>query len=240
MSSDFTSTARRLGIYSAIVVILLLITYAITLIVGLASLQSPQQRIADPMFSILEVLIVVMMPAMVTLMVAVHAWAPVRAKTLSFAAVIFMALLAGLTCTLHFVILTVSHQPAFAGASSLQRLLSFEWPSVAYSIDILGWDIFFALSMFCAAPVFSGTRLTAWIRSLMIVSGVLSLAGLSGVVSGDMRLRNIGIIGYVPVFLVVTTLLAILFNRTNVPVDSNGQAITEQNRSTPFRQEPIA
>jgi hypothetical protein len=35
------------------------------------------------MFSILEVLIIVMMPAIVALMAAVHAWAPMHAETLS-------------------------------------------------------------------------------------------------------------------------------------------------------------
>ena len=45
----------------------------------------------------------------------------------------------------------------------------------------------------------------------MIASGVLSLAGLSGVVAGDIQLRNIGIVGYVGDFLVVSALLAILF-----------------------------
>ena len=35
------------------------------------------------MITILEVLIIAMMPAMVALMVAVHAWAPMHAKTLS-------------------------------------------------------------------------------------------------------------------------------------------------------------
>jgi hypothetical protein len=47
----------------------------------------------------------------------------------------------------------------------------------------------------------------------MISSGVLALAGLSGVVAGDMQLRNIGIVGYVGVFLVVVALLAVLFHR---------------------------
>lgn len=52
------------------------------------------------------------------------------------------------------------------------------------------------------------------IRGLMIASGVLALADLSGVVVGDMRLRNIGIVGYVGVFPVVAALLAVLFYRT--------------------------
>lgn len=90
----------------------------------------------------------------------------------------------------------------------------FEWPTVAYALDILAWDISFALSMLFAVSVFRGSRLAAWIRGLMIASGALSLAGLSGVVVGDMRLRNIGIAGYVGVFLVVAALLAVLFYRT--------------------------
>src|SRR5438445_10666225 len=133
-----------------------------------------------------------MIPVMVGLMVAVHAWAPSHAKTLSLTAVIFMSLLAGLTCSLHFVVLTLSRQAPFAGQSWLPLFMSFKWPSVAYALDILGWDVFFAFSMLFAAPVFSGSRLAALIRVLMIASGVIALAGLSGVVAGDMQLRNIG------------------------------------------------
>jgi hypothetical protein len=159
------------------------------------------------------VLIIVMTPFMVALMVAVHAWAPPQLRSLSMAAVVFMALVAGVTCCLHFVILTLSRQDAFAGQSWLPLVLSFKWPSVAYALDILAWDVLFALSMLFAAPVFRGSRLAAWIRGSMIASGVLALAGLSGVAAGDMQLRNIGIVGYVAVFLVVAVLLAVQFRR---------------------------
>jgi hypothetical protein len=125
-----------------------------------------------------------------------------------------MGLLAGETCSLHFVVLTMSRQPAFAGQTWLPLFLEFKWPSIGYALEILGWDVFFPLSMFCAAAVFSGSRLAAWIRVLMIASGVLALAGLSGVAFGDMQLRNIGIAGYAGVFLVVAVLLAVLFYRT--------------------------
>jgi len=210
----FTAIARGLGIYSAAATVILLVAYAVTLAVGLASLKSPQQPIGDPMFTILEILIIVMMPAMVALMVAVHAWAPTHAKTLTLTSVVFMGLLAGMTSIVHFCILTLSRQPEFSGQSWVPLVLSFNWPSVVYALDMLAWDIFFPLSMLFAAPVFGGSRLAGWIRVLMIASGVLSLAGLSGVVSGDMQLRNIGIVGYVGVFLVVATLLAVLFYRT--------------------------
>jgi hypothetical protein len=210
----FTATARSFGILSAAATVILLVAYAVTLVVGLLSLKSPQEPIGDPMFTILEILIIVMMPAMVALMVAVHAWVPTHAKTLTLTSVVFMGLLAGMTSIVHFCILTLSRQPEFARQSWLPLVLSFNWPSVVYALDILAWDIFFPLSMLFAAPVFGGSRLAGWIRVLMIASGVLSLAGLSGVVSGDMQLRNIGIVGYVGVFLVVATLLAVLFYRT--------------------------
>jgi hypothetical protein len=210
----FTATARSFGILSAAATVILLVAYAVTLVVGLLSLKSPQEPIGDPMFTILEILIIVMMPAMVALMVAVHAWVPTHAKTLTLTSVVFMGLLAGMTSIVHFCILTLSRQPEFSGQSWVPLVLSFNWPSVVYALDILAWDIFFPLSMLFAAPVFGGSRLAGWIRVLMIASGVLSLAGLSGVVSGDMQLRNIGIVGYLGVFLVVATLLAVLFYRT--------------------------
>jgi hypothetical protein len=165
------------------------------------------------MFTILEVLIIVLMPAMIGLMVAVHAWAPAEVKTLSLTAVVFMGLLGGVTCSLHFAVLTLSRQPAFAGQSWLPLFLAFRWPSVVYALDILGWDFFFPLSMLFAAPVFGGSRLAVWIRWLMVASGALALAGLSGVAFGDMQLRNIGIVGYVGVFLIIAVLLALLFYR---------------------------
>ncbi|HEX9161287.1 MAG TPA: hypothetical protein VF980_06230 [Thermoanaerobaculia bacterium] len=101
MAVEFSATARRLGILSAVSVVVVEVAYAVTLVVGFLSLQSPQQPIGDPMFSILEVLIIVMMPVMVMLMVAVHAWAPSHAKALSLSAVVFMGLLAAVTSSVH-------------------------------------------------------------------------------------------------------------------------------------------
>jgi cytochrome bd-type quinol oxidase subunit 2 len=111
----FAASARRLGISSAAGTVFLVVAYGVTLVAGFLSLQSPQQPIGDPLFSILEILIILMMPVMVALMVAVHAWASPDTKAFSLMALVFMSLLAGLTCSLHFVILTVGRQAAFAG-----------------------------------------------------------------------------------------------------------------------------
>ena len=211
----FTASARRLGMVSAVGTVLLSAIYAATLVGGFLSLGSPQQPIGDPWFSILELLILVLMPLMVALMVAVHAWAPAEAKVFSLLALVFMSIAALLTCSLHFVILTLSRQLAFSVLPWMPLFLSFHWPSVPYALDILAWDVFFALSVLCAAPVFRASRLTAWICGLLVTSGALALAGLSGVILGEMRLRNIGILGYSGVFPVVALLLLILFHRAH-------------------------
>jgi hypothetical protein len=176
----FTASARRLGISSAAGTVFLGVTYAVTLVAGFLSLQSPQQPIGDPFFSILEILIILMMPVMVALMVAIHAWASPETKVFSVMALVFMGLLAGLTCGVHFVILTVSRDAAFAGLPWLPLFLSFKWPSVAYALEILAWDVFFPLSVLSAAPVFSGSRLATSIRVLMTVgyAGVFPVAAL--------------------------------------------------------------
>ncbi len=209
----FTSAARRLGLVAAVATAVLIAAYAVTLMIGLRSLESPQDPIGEPMFSTLEILIILMMPAMLTLMAAVHAWAPHPQKVLTLTALVFMGLLAGVTCSVHFVILTVSRQPAFTGQPWSPLLFRFSWPSVAYALDILAWDVFFPLAMLFAAGSFGGTRLNVWIRWLMVASAVLALAGLLGVAANDMQLRNIGIVGYVGVFLCVDVLLAVLFHR---------------------------
>jgi hypothetical protein len=220
VASTFTANARRLGMVSALGTALLTAVYAVVLVVGVSSLASPQQPIGDPLFSILEILIELLMPLLVALMVSIHAWAPAEGKVFSVMAVVFATLLAGITCSVHFAILAVAGQPAFKGTAWMPLLLSFRWPSVPYALDILAWDVFFALSVLFAAPAFSGSRLRTTIRVLLIASGVLSLAGLSGVIVGDMRLRNIGVVGYAGVFPVVTVLLALVFHRATPHVAS--------------------
>lgn len=208
----FTRQHRILGKTAAWAVFFLMIAYAVTLVLGLLSLGSPDDQIGDPYFSLMEVLIILMAPSMVIVMVAVHAYAPPDARAYSLTALACMTVMAGITSSVHFVILTVSRQIE-AALPWTSYLFSFEWPSVAYALDILAWDVFFALSMLFAAAVFRTGQLERTVRVLMIACGVLSLAGLIGVPLADMNLRNIGILGYVGVSLAVFPLLGIVFGR---------------------------
>lgn len=209
----FTLQHRTIGSATAWSVFCLGILYAVTTVLGLLSLKEPHDPIGDPFFSIMELLTVFITPLMVISMVVVHAYAPPEKKVYSLTALIFMILLAGITSSVHFVILSVSHQIAATGMAWVPWLISFKWPSVAYTLDILAWDWFFPLSMLCAAPVFNVGRLEKTVRILMIISGVLSLAGLIGVPLEDMQVRMIGVLGYAVVSPIVFLLLGMVFRR---------------------------
>jgi hypothetical protein len=245
MPMTYTASARKLGIISASGTVLLSLAYAVPLTAGLLSLPSPDTPIGDPWFPMMEVLIILTMPVMVGLMVAVHAWAAPQTKVYSLLALVFMALLTGVTCSVHFVVLTVSHQADFVGQSWLPLVLSFKWLSVTYTLDVLAWDVFFALAALSVAPVFSGSRLARCIRVLMVVSGILSLGGLSGVFLNNSSFRSIGIVGYAAVFPVAALLLAILFYRTkglSGPDDGavdTGVVVDNKGLSAPADERPL-
>jgi small basic protein len=206
--------ARRFAIAVAVAVLVLQIAYGGTLAAGFMAMSTPLSPIPDPWFTLLEVQILLMMPAALGLMVAVHAIAPLEKRVFSAMAVVFMALLAGTTMGVHFLILVLHRQMEFAGQDWYDTVFAFHWPSVAYVLDILGWDVFFALSMLFGAAVFPRRSPVRW---AMVTSGLLSFGGLAGVVTGEMGLRNIGIVGYLGVFAVVAALLLRLFLRGTAP-----------------------
>ncbi len=111
----FTMEHRALGRVASWTVFSLVVIYAVTLIFGFLSRKSPQDQIGDPYFTIMELLIILMMPFMVMSMIAVHAYATPDAKAYSFTALAFMIVMAVITSGLHFVILTVSRQIEAAG-----------------------------------------------------------------------------------------------------------------------------
>jgi hypothetical protein len=210
---DHTQASRQIGRATALALFFFGVAYAVITTVGLVSLKSPQEPIQDPFFFLMEALIVVTAPLYVAVMVAVHAYAARDVKAYSLTALGFMIVCAGITSSVHFVVLTVGRQVEFTSFSWLPLFLSFKWPSVVYALDILAWDWFYGLSMLFAAPVFKGGRLETAVRIAMVVSGVLSIAGLIFLPFGDIQLRMIGILGYAGLGPVVFLLLAKVLGR---------------------------
>lgn len=212
MSPDATRARAPLLAAAANTLALLCGVYAGVLAIGLATLPSPRHPIQDPWFTAMELLILAIAPALVAVAVALHAQAAPQERVAAMLGIAFMALCAGLTCSVHFVVLTLARHPAFAAFPSAEGaplLFSFTWPSVIYALDILAWDFFFALgALALAAAVRITDRRSAVARGLMAASAVLAFAGLAGVPLADMRVRNIGIVGYVLLFPLAAWLLA--------------------------------
>jgi hypothetical protein len=205
--------AQRMAIVAALSVALLCLVYAVVLAIGLLLLPSPQHQIQDPWFTLMEVLIIGIAPAMVVFTVGLLAQAPPTRRPFAVASVAFMTACAVLTCGVHFSILTLSREPSFAGQDWARNVFAFQWPSVAYALDILAWDIFFPLAALFAAPTVEGPGQAAVARVLLYASAALAFFGLAGVPLSDMQVRNVGIIGYAVIFPIATALLARLFNR---------------------------
>lgn len=198
----------RIGLIASNLIWIFLIAYALVTGIGLLSLQSPLDPIGDPWFTIMELLIIFLAPLMLIAMIALDQTVLQSMRIFSKTALFFMALMTAVTCGVHFTVLTVSRLITAAGYPGADLLFSFTWPSVAYTLDILAWDFFFALSILFAAPIFLGADKGRVIGILMLLSGLLSLAGLAGIPTADMGIRNIGIVGYAVVTIPLYLLLA--------------------------------
>jgi hypothetical protein len=95
-------------------------------------------------------------------------------------------------------------------------LLSWNWPSVVFALDIASWDFFFGFALVLAAAAFPGPGLPRLVRRGLLLSGALSLFGLVGAATGNMGVRDIGIVGYAVVLPVVLLVMARLFAATPV------------------------
>lgn len=208
--------AARFGFYAAGAVAVLGLAYGVVLAAGLITLAAPASPIGDPWFTLMEGLIVMIAPAMVCLAAALHGLALPRRKPSALAGLAFMGICAGITCAVHFAILMLSRLPAFAGQSWAPLLFSFEWPSVAYALDVLAWDFFFPLGAACMAAAVEGAGRASVVRKLLYASAALAFAGLAGLPLANMQVRNLGIIGYAVLFPLAAALLAALLRQAGV------------------------
>lgn len=213
MPESNTATNLRMGMLAGVAAAALCVAYAIVLGIGLLTLPSPEQPIRDPWFTVMELLILGIAPAMVVLAGALHAWAPAERKVHALLSLVFMSICALVTCCAHFAVLTLSRQPAFTTGDWPTLVFAFRWPSVVYALDILAWDLFFPLATLFAALAIRGAGLVGLARNLLFASAALAFVGLAGVPLANMNVRNIGIVGYVVLYPIAAALLAVVFRR---------------------------
>ena len=130
-----------MGAWSCYVVAALSLVYVPVLVAGLVA-AAPEAPVPDPYNAILELLIVPIALAMVVAFVAVHRWAAPQRRLLSASTVALVALTAGITVSVHAVLLTVGRQADASTLPGYDLLLTLRWPSVVFALDIVAWDLF--------------------------------------------------------------------------------------------------
>lgn len=193
------------------------VVYAVVTLAGLLSLRSQSDPVGQPYMVIMEVLILLLAPLMAVGVVCIHYYISRADRRLySIAAVLFMSMMAAITSSVHFVILIIGSGDRAAQWPGYASLLAFRWPSLVYVLDILAWDWFYALAMLLAAAAMPRSRGARILRWLMVAGGLLALVGLCGVPTGNMQVRNTGIIGYAVVGPVIFLRAGILIRNKNV------------------------
>jgi len=222
MSSQQTRADRLIGMWSCYLVFTLALAYVPTMAAGFVAGGGLSAPIRDPYLAVMELLILLLAPALVVAFAALYHYASPSGKTLSLSALVLVALMAGMTVCVHFVVLSVGRQVNETTLPGFARLFSWTWPSMIYALDIAAWDFCLGIALVLVAPVFSGSRLARWVRYGAILSGLLCLAGLTGAILGNMNFRNIGIVGYAVVLPVVMLLMGRLFWRTPASDEQSG------------------
>jgi len=167
--------------------------------------------------TILEILMLVAAPLLISLMTAVHQYAPPERKGYSLAALAFMISVVVITSSVHFVQLTILRQIEPGRLPFLLR--RDRWPTITLGMDLLAWGPLLGLSLLFAAPAFRGSSLFVALRVCMTTAGVLCLANIVGPVLGDLRFTILGVVGYVVLLPVACILLAIVLARAETCVD---------------------
>lgn len=90
MHGATSGLALRLGLISGAAVALLCAVYVAVRSVGLLTLPSPDRQIQEPWFTLMEVLILAIAPAMVALAVALHAASAPEHRSLALLGVVFL------------------------------------------------------------------------------------------------------------------------------------------------------
>jgi hypothetical protein len=210
----YTAQARTLGIVAAWTTFAVTEVYAV--VSGIAYASHGAAVESGPFLSVMALLVVVMGPFLVLSMVAVHAYAPLRYKPYSLAALAFMIACVAVTSCVNFSLLVVSSQPHLFSESVRALFLPCKWPTPAFVLDNFVWDWFFGISMLLAAPVFGGNTLKTALRLVMILSGALCLAGLVWIAVSPAQAIIVGILGWGAAGPIVFLLLANIFGRVKI------------------------
>lgn len=194
-------SAQRLGVAGAAALVIVGVLYVVVIALWLVKEATPSEPIGDPYLAVMEVLTIASALALLAFVVALERIASLSRPVPALAALVFGALAAGLTMTVHFVQLTAVRQLWRAGQLADYRLV---WPSALFAVEYFVWDVLVGLTLLCAAIALpQGARAA---RAALLAAGCLCVLGVVGPVTGRMLLQNIAVAGYALVLPVAAAL----------------------------------
>jgi hypothetical protein len=205
------SRASVIGIVAAWMTFAINEVYAV--LSGIVFLREGTAVESGPYLSVMALLVVLMGPFLVLSMIAVHAFADPARRIYGVAALGFMVACVAVTSCVNFLLLLVSSSPDLFSESWRALFLPCRWPAPAFVLDNFVWNWFFGVSMLLAAPIFHGDPLRRGLRTMMVASGVLCLAGLAWLAVSPAQGIIIGILGWGAAGPFVFVLLANVFTR---------------------------
>jgi hypothetical protein len=204
------SPASQLGFWSALLTTLGGLAYFL-LILGLILTGQFSLPLAEPVQLFAGVLNFLFCPAIVLVMVSLHAVTPPEKKVFSQGSLAFTLLFAMSVSINRFTQLGVVRGSMGPGiAEGIEWFLPYGDHSVMFGLEMLGWGWFLGLAMLMAAPLFSGDRVQLWLRWLMVAYGVLGLMSAILYLMGSAA-AAIGFVAWGAILPVVTGLLAVYF-----------------------------
>jgi hypothetical protein len=206
--SAWSWSARRLGIASALGILVVGIVYVAVIVFWVILETTPSEPIGDPYLAVMEILTMLSVLALLGLMIAISCFADAARRFHSVTAIMLGSLAAGVSIAVHFVQLTAVRQLWHAGRVADYRLV---WPSVALAVEYFVWDILVGLTLLSASFALAGAHGAGSARSALRISGALCLLGVAGPLSGRMMLQNVAVLGYAGVFPVAGALTARFF-----------------------------
>ena len=210
----FSAQYRKVGRFAAWTGFGIMQVYSVVSGLAFFSLKGPYDAVEEPYLPVMALLTILLSSVMVVTLIAVHAYAAPEHRVYSFMALAFAILLAGITSSVNFAVFVVSRQAIEASAPWHSVFLPYRWPTMAYAMDLFAWDWFYSLAVLSAAVVFTKGPLERVTRIVMVLSGWLSLIGLTAMPFAPTVGIGFSIVGWGVCGSLVLLLWAIVFGRT--------------------------
>jgi hypothetical protein len=208
MKSDRT---LRMGYWFSLLGLFLGLAYFGLFIAALTSGTFPPAGLLQ---ALMNVVIMLTIPAMVLLWVAIHQVTPAEKQVFSLGSLVLLAIFAVPASINRYNALIVVPQAIAIGKTEfLEWFLPYGGPSIMAAMEVLSWGFYYGLACLCLAPVFGGNRLEKAIFWTLIASGGLSLISILGQVLSSIPLSMPGVVAWGPGLILLTVLWALWFKK---------------------------